>query len=167
MALSSDLYRACAAMSTSMTAGRQATAPMMGRCLPTRSGSRRHVPLTYVAVGAWLACSPAASRTQGIAELASWLHERNFKFGLYLSAGWTTCSTGAFWGGQRVLVHTRACELACDAPLQPLTGRRAQHHRRARLDRSLPARRRDSGFVGHRLCEGSWPRPCRVNRGVY
>lgn len=30
----------------------------------------------------------------GIAELASWLHDRNFKFGLYLSAGWTTCSTG-------------------------------------------------------------------------
>ena len=35
-----------------------------------------------------------APTMQGIAELASWLHARNFKFGLYLSAGWTTCSTG-------------------------------------------------------------------------
>lgn len=30
----------------------------------------------------------------GIPALADWLHERKFKFGLYLSAGWTTCSVG-------------------------------------------------------------------------
>ena len=30
----------------------------------------------------------------GMAELASWLHDRGFKFGLYLSLGWDTCSQG-------------------------------------------------------------------------
>jgi len=30
----------------------------------------------------------------GIKELASWLHDRNFKFGIYLSAGLITCSFG-------------------------------------------------------------------------
>lgn len=31
---------------------------------------------------------------QGMKELVDWLHARKFKFGLYTSAGWTTCSTG-------------------------------------------------------------------------
>mmetsp|Transcript_4138 Transcript_4138/g.4548 ORF Transcript_4138/g.4548 Transcript_4138/m.4548 type:complete len:416 (-) Transcript_4138:105-1352(-) len=31
---------------------------------------------------------------KGIAELVSWLHERGLKFGLYTSAGFTTCSSG-------------------------------------------------------------------------
>eukprot|EP00005_Dracoamoeba_jomungandri_P004002 CAMPEP_0174250438 /NCGR_PEP_ID=MMETSP0439-20130205/607_1 /TAXON_ID=0 /ORGANISM="Stereomyxa ramosa, Strain Chinc5" /LENGTH=382 /DNA_ID=CAMNT_0015330505 /DNA_START=119 /DNA_END=1267 /DNA_ORIENTATION=+ len=30
----------------------------------------------------------------GIKELANWLHERNFKFGIYVSAGIITCSSG-------------------------------------------------------------------------
>jgi hypothetical protein len=38
----------------------------------------------------------------GMKALADWLHSNGFKFGLYTSAGWTTCSTG-----NRVSVHQR------------------------------------------------------------
>jgi hypothetical protein len=30
----------------------------------------------------------------GMAELANWLHARNFTFGIYTSLGWETCSKG-------------------------------------------------------------------------
>lgn len=46
----------------------------------------------------------------GIPALTAWLHQRGFKFGLYTSAGNTTCSSG---GAQAT---RRSIDAPCSAP---------------------------------------------------